>query len=204
MNLSLKKLNHKYISPVIYIICLIPFFVGIFLIFKDNLGPNPIEFIIKETGSWAIYFICLTLMISPIIKITNINKIIFFRRIFGLFSFFYAFLHFISFIWFEHFFDIREIYNDVISRPFITIGFISFILLIPLALTSNSFMMKSMGKFWKKLHMLIYLISILAVFHFWWMRSGKNDFDDPILLGLIIFSLLLFRIIKKIFFKIRF
>lgn len=116
----------------------------------------------------------------------------------GLFVFFYACLHFTTFIWFDHFFDLSEMFKDVIKRPFITVGFINFVLLIPLAVTSSNRMVRMLGgKRWLWLHRLIYLIAPLAIVHFWWMKAGKHDFAQPILMGLIVAALLLVRIVFR-------
>jgi methionine sulfoxide reductase heme-binding subunit len=101
----------------------------------------------------------------------------------GLFTFFYASLHFLTFIWFDHFFDLAEMVRDILKRPFIAMGFSAFVLLVPLALTSNDLMLRKLGRRWSVLHRLIYLIAILAVLHFWWMRAGKHNFAEPLVIG---------------------
>jgi methionine sulfoxide reductase heme-binding subunit len=161
----------------------------------DRLGANPIEFITRNTGSWTLYFLCLTLAITPLRRLSGWNGLIRLRRMLGLFSFFYASLHFTTFLWFDHFFDLAEMWRDVLKRPFITVGFISFALLIPLAATSNDRMIRWMGaRRWQRLHQMVYLIAPLAILHFWWMRAGKNDFAEPLLFGIIVALLLLARI----------
>jgi methionine sulfoxide reductase heme-binding subunit len=117
------------------------------------------------------------------------------RRMLGLFAFFYATLHFTTFLWFDHFFDLQEMWKDVLKRPFITVGFIAFVLLIPLAATSTNGMVKRLGgKRWQALHRTIYIIAPLVIVHFWWMKAGKNDFAQPILFGLIVAGLLTIRV----------
>ena len=163
--------------------------------FNDALGANPIEFITRNTGDWTLYFLCFTLAVTPLRRLTGWNWLIKLRRMLGLFSFFYATLHFITFLWFDHFFDLGEMLKDVVKRPFITVGFAAFLLLIPLALTSTNGMVKRLGgKRWQWLHRSIYLIAPLGILHFWWMRAGKNDFTEPILFASIVAVLLLMRV----------
>ena len=121
--------------------------------FKDRLGANPIEFITRNTGDWTLYFLCITLAVTPLRRLGNWNWLIKLRRMLGLFAFFYAALHFTTFLWFDHFFDLDEMLKDVVKRPFITVGFIAFLLLIPLAVTSTNGMVKRLGwKRWQWLH----------------------------------------------------
>ncbi|MGV8891946.1 MAG: sulfite oxidase heme-binding subunit YedZ [Burkholderiaceae bacterium] len=189
----------RVIKVSLYMLCLIPFARLVLFTLTDRLGANPIEFITRNSGDWTLYFLCITLTVTPLRKWLQWPWLIKLRRMFGLFVFFYACLHFTTFIWFDHFFDLSEMFKDVIKRPFITVGFINFLLLIPLAATSSKSMVRLLGgKRWQWLHRLIYLIAPLAIVHFWWMKAGKNDFAQPILLGLIVAALLLVRIISRI------
>ena len=163
--------------------------------FQDRLSANPIEFITRATGDWTLYFLCLTLAVTPLRRITGLNALIRFRRMLGLFTFFYASLHFLTFIWFDHFFDLAEMVRDILKRPFIAMGFSAFVLLVPLALTSNDLMLRKLGRRWFVLHRLIYLIAIMALLHFWWMRAGKNNFAEPLVIGAVIAVLLALRLI---------
>lgn len=161
----------------------------------DRLGANPIEFITRSTGDWTLYFLCFTLLVTPLRRVSKWNWLIKLRRMLGLFAFFYASLHFTTFLWFDHFFDIDEMTRDVIKRPFITVGFTAFLLLIPLAITSTNGMVRRLGgKRWQWLHRAIYLIAPLGILHFWWMKAGKHDFAQPILFGTIVAILLLSRL----------
>lgn len=162
---------------------------------QDRLSANPIEFITRATGDWALYFLCLTLAVTPLRRLTGLNALIRFRRMLGLFTFFYASLHFLTFIWFDHFFDLAEMVSDILKRPFIAMGFSAFVLLVPLALTSNDFMLRKLGRRWSVLHRLIYLIAILALLHFWWMRAGKHNFAEPLVIGAVVAVLLVLRLI---------
>jgi sulfoxide reductase heme-binding subunit YedZ len=174
---------------------LLPLLRLIALGFQDRLSANPIEFITRATGDWTLYFLCLTLAVTPLRRLTGLNALIRFRRILGLFTFLYASLHFLTFIWFDHFFDLAEMTRDVLKRPFIAMGFSAFVLLVPLALTSNDFMLRKLGRRWSLLHRLIYLVAILAVLHFWWMRAGKHNFAEPLVMGAVVAVLLGLRLI---------
>jgi sulfoxide reductase heme-binding subunit YedZ len=174
---------------------LLPLLRLIALGFQDRLSANPIEFITRATGDWTLYFLCLTLAVTPLRRITGLNALVRFRRMLGLFTFFYASLHFLTFIWFDHFFDLAEMVRDILKRPFIAMGFSAFVLLVPLALTSNDLMLRKLGRRWSLLHRLIYLIAILALLHFWWMRAGKNNFTEPLVIGVVIAVLLALRLI---------
>ena len=174
---------------------LLPLLRLIALGFQDRLSANPIEFITRATGDWTLYFLCLTLAVTPLRRITGLNALIRFRRMLGLFTFFYASLHFLTFIWFDHFFDLAEMVRDILKRPFIAMGFSAFVLLVPLALTSNDLMLRKLGRRWSVLHRLIYLIAILGLLHFWWMRAGKNNFTEPLVIGVVIAVLLALRLI---------
>lgn len=161
----------------------------------DRLGANPIEFITRATGDWTLYFLCITLLVTPLRRLLKWNWLIKLRRMLGLVAFFYASQHFTTFLWFDHFFDVDEMLRDVVKRPFITVGFTAFLLLIPLAVTSTNAMVRRIGgKRWQWLHRTIYLIAPLGILHFWWMKAGKHDFAQPILFGLIVATLLLSRV----------
>ncbi|HJU70695.1 MAG TPA: protein-methionine-sulfoxide reductase heme-binding subunit MsrQ [Paucimonas sp.] len=183
------------IKSVVFALALLPFLRLVAFTLTDRLGANPIEFITRNTGDWTLYFLCLTLTVTPLRRLTGWNWMIKLRRMLGLFAFFYVALHFTTFLWFDHFFDIDEMVRDVIKRPFITVGFSAFLLLIPLAVTSTNGMVRRLGgKRWQWLHRLIYVIVPLGILHFWWMKAGKHDFAQPILFGAIVVVLLLLRV----------
>ena len=163
----------------LFIVALLPLARLVLLGFLDKLSANPIEFITRSSGDWTLYLLGLTLAVSPLRQLTGWSWLISLRRMLGLFTFFYASLHFTTFIWFDHFFDLDAMWKDVLRRPFITVGFAAFVLLFSLAVTSTNKMMKRLGGRWKMLHRLIYLIAVLALLHFWWMRSGKQNFAEP-------------------------
>jgi len=192
---SLNPAQLRRLKIALFIAATLPFLRLVVYTINDWLGANPVEFITRNTGDWTLYFLCITLAVTPLRRLTGWNWLIRLRRMTGLFAFFYASLHFMTFLWFDHFFDVAEMLKDVVKRPFITVGFGTFLLLIPLAATSTNAMIKRLGgKRWQRLHRLIYLIAPLGILHFWWMKAGKNDFSQPIVFGLIVAGLLLARV----------
>lgn len=184
-----------FLKAFLFALALLPAARLLLFGFTDRLGANPIEFITRSSGDWTLYFLCITLAVTPLRRFTNWNWLIKLRRMLGLFAFFYACLHFTTFLWFDHFFDVGEMLKDVVKRPFITVGFIAFVLLIPLALTSTNGMIRRLGgKRWQWLHRSLYAIAMLGILHFWWMRAGKHNFEKPIVFGTIVALLLLVRV----------
>ncbi len=159
----------------------------------NGLGANPIEFITHSTGDWTLIFVLTTLSITPLRRITRQYWLIGVRRMIGLFAFFYGCLHFTTYIWLDKFFDIHEMSKDIAKRPFITVGFSAFVLMIPLALTSTAWSIRRLGgKNWLRLHRLIYLTGILGVVHYTWLV--KADLRKPIEYGVVLSILLLYRV----------
>ena len=158
-----------------------------------NLGANPIEFITLTTGNSTLVFLMITLGITPLRRITSWNWLIRFRRLTGLFAFFYGCLHLMTFVWLDQEFDWNNMVKDVVKRPFITMGMLAFALMVPLAVTSTAWSIRKMGgKNWYSLHRLIYISAICGVIHFWW--KVKADISEPLLYGIVLAGLLLFRI----------
>jgi len=190
-------------KATIFLLALLPLDRLIWLGFTDGLGANPIEFITRSTGTWALVFLCLTLAMSPLRLITHSIAWIRYRRMLGLFSFFYACIHFGIWLWLDQNFDLIEMLKDVVKRPFITMGFISFVLLIPLALTSTHWAQQKLGRRWMQLHRIVYLIAATVVLHYWWHKAGKNDFDTVTIYAIILLLLLSCRIpfIRKLLSK---
>jgi sulfoxide reductase heme-binding subunit YedZ len=185
----------KFLKIALFALALLPAARLLLFGLSDRLGANPIEFITRSSGDWTLYFLCITLAVTPLRRFTNWSWLIKLRRMLGLFAFFYASLHFTTFLWFDHFFDVAEMLKDVVKRRFITVGFIAFVLLIPLALTSTKGMIRRLGgKRWQWLHRSLYAIAMLGILHFWWMRAGKHNFEKPILFGAIVGVLLLVRV----------
>jgi len=161
--------------------------------FHDGLGANPIEVITHSTGKWTLIFVLVTLSITPLRRLTRQYRLIAFRRMIGLFAFFYGTLHFLTYIWLDKFFDLHEMFKDIAKRPFITVGFSAFVLMIPLALTSSAWSIRRLGgKNWQRLHRLIYLTGMLGVVHYYWLV--KADHRKPIEYGIVLSALLLYRV----------
>ena len=156
---------------IIFIAALIPAAMLVSYAVQGDLTANPIEFITHFTGDWAIYFLTITLAITPIRRVTGWNRIIQFRRMLGLFSFFYATLHFLTWFVLDWFFDFRQMADDVVMRPFITLGMATFLMLLALAVTSTQGSIRRLGRRWTQLHRLIYFAAVTALFHFWLARK---------------------------------
>ena len=162
--------------------------------YANNLGANPIEVITRSTGTWTLVFLLIVLSVSPLRRLSGAHWLIRLRRMLGLFAFFHACLHFVTYIWLDQFFEFMEMMRDVIKRPFITVGFISFVLLIPLALTSTSGMIRRLGgRRWQLLHRLVYLTAIGGVIHYLWLV--KADQREPLIYGSVLTVLLGYRIV---------
>ncbi|MCM0043142.1 MAG: sulfoxide reductase heme-binding subunit YedZ [Burkholderiaceae bacterium] len=186
-----------WLKRALFVLALLPLVQVVLAGVEGRLGANPIETITRASGDWTLYFLCLTLAVTPLRRLTGLNWLLKLRRMLGLFTFFYASLHFVCFIWFDHFFDLAEMARDVVKRPFITVGFTAFLLLLPLALTSSDAMVRRLGRNWARLHRLVYLVAVLAILHFWWMRAGKNNFAEPLLFGAIVALLLGLRLVFR-------
>jgi len=182
----------KYFKPSIFILSTIPFILITFKIFFNKLGPEPIKEITHHTGEWTLLFLIFTLSMSPLKQLTNLNIWISARRMLGLFAFFYASLHMLTYVALDYRFDMNEISKDIVTKRYIFIGFAAWLLLVPLALTSSTRMVKLLKQYWKKLHRLIYVIAFLGVIHFIWLV--KKDLTEPLIYLLIVLFLLLFRI----------
>lgn len=180
------------IKALIFALSLIPLGRLVWLGYTGGLGANPIEFVTRSTGTWTLVFLCITLAVTPLRRLTGWNDVVRFRRMIGLFAFFYAVLHFTTYIWLDQFFDWESIVRDIWKRPFITVGFLAFVLMIPLAATSTNAMMRRMGRAWRRLHRLVYVIAVVGVIHYWWLV--KQDITEPMIYGAVVVLLLGFRI----------
>ncbi|WP_239078217.1 MULTISPECIES: sulfite oxidase heme-binding subunit YedZ [Deefgea] len=182
----------KLIKPVVFVLCMLPLLrVGVLL----NQAVNPIEFLTRSSGTWALVGLLVTLAITPLRQITGWSWLQSLRRMLGLFAFFYALVHFATYIWLDQFFDFSAIVQDIIKRPFITIGFAAFVLLIPLALTSTNGWMRRLKRNWGRIHRLIYLIAPLAVIHYFWLV--KKDLTQPVLYAAVLCVLLIWRVWRR-------
>ncbi len=185
------------LKAVLFGIALFPVFRLLWLGYSHQLGANPIEFITRSLGTWTLVFLMITLGITPLRKLSGWNWLVRLRRMAGLYAFFYALLHFITYIWLDQFFDMPAILKDVVKRPFITVGFAAFVMLIPLAITSTNAMMKKLGKRWQTLHRLLYAIAIFSVVHYWWLV--KKDITQPLIYAAVLSVLLGFRVLTAKF-----
>jgi methionine sulfoxide reductase heme-binding subunit len=182
----------KILKPIIFLICFFPLIRLLWLAFKGGLGANPIEFITHTTGDWTLNLLLITLTITPFRKILHIPELIRFRRMLGLFAFFYGCLHFLTWCVLDKFFDFPEMGKDILKRPFITMGALGFGILIPLAITSTRGWIRRLGKRWQTLHRLIYVAAAAGVIHFYWLV--KSDVRRPVLLGILLLALLSIRL----------
>lgn len=185
------------LKVVVWLLCLTPFGLLVRRAFTGGLGANPVEFITLETGFWTLTLLMVTLAITPARRITGWNQLVQFRRLIGLFAFFYATLHFLTYITFDHFFDLSGITADIVKRPYITVGFTAFVLLIPLAITSTKGWIRRLGRRWQLLHRLIYFSAAFAVLHFYWKKSTKADVREPLIFAGVLAVLLLGRLLLQ-------
>lgn len=179
----------RWRKPLVFILCLLP----LAALFWLEWGANPVETLTHHTGRWALRFLLMTLAITPLRRLSGWNGLQRYRRMLGLFAFFYALLHFGVYLVFDQFFDLRAIAEDVVKRPYITVGFAAFVLLIPLAVTSTNGMIRRLGgRRWRRLHRLVYAIGILGVLHYLWLV--KADLEQPLIYAVILGALLGYRL----------
>jgi sulfoxide reductase heme-binding subunit YedZ len=183
----------KYLKPVVFLACLVPLARLGWKAFNTGLGANPIQVITFSTGTWTLVFLLVTLSITPLRKLTKQYWLIQYRRMLGLFAFFYGCLHFTTYIWLDQFFDLHSIKKDIYKRPFITMGFTAFVLMIPLASTSTQWAIRKLGKRWQKLHRLIYFSAAAGVVHYLWLV--KLDKRVPLIYASVLTLLLLYRLL---------
>ena len=190
-----KLLLHPVSKPAVFVLCLLPLVWLFYSAFADQLGANPAEAMIRATGNWTLRFICIVLAVTPLRILSNTPALARFRRMLGLFVYFYVVVHLLSYSWLDMGFDAAGIVKDIIKRPFILVGFTAFVLLTPLAATSFNKAIKTMGvRRWQMLHKLVYLISGLGLLHFFWMRAGKNNFTEVFVYAGIVAVLLGWRV----------
>jgi len=183
-----RKTIRWIIKPIVFGVSLIPAGLLVLGVLNDELGANPIEMLTHQTGLWGLYFLLITLTITPLRLLTGMAWLISLRRMLGLFAFFYACLHLLVYFWLDQSFAWAAIFEDIFKRPYITVGFGAWILLLPLALTSTRYAIRRLGKNWQKLHKIVYLAVMLVILHFLWLV--KADYAEPILY-LITFLILL-------------
>jgi sulfoxide reductase heme-binding subunit YedZ len=194
-----RALLHPAAKPVVFVLSLLPFAWLVYGAFADRLGANPAEYLERATGDWTLRFLCLTLAVTPLRVIAGLPTLQRFRRMLGLFTYFYVLLHLLCYSWFDQGFDLAEIGKDIAKRPFILVGFAAFVLLTPLAATSFNRAVKAIGaRRWQALHRLVYAIPFLAILHFFWMRAGKNDFAEVAVYAAILGVLLGWRLRRRL------
>ena len=192
-------LLHPAAKPLLFVAALVPFAWLLYGAFADTLGPNPAEALIRSTGDWTLRGLCLTLAVTPARVLFKLPTLQRFRRMLGLFTYFYVVLHFLGFAWLDMGFDPQAIARDIPKRPFALVGFTAFVLLIPLAATSFNRAVKAIGaRRWQMLHRLIYAIVLLGLLHFFWMRSAKNDFAEVAVYAAVLAVLLGWRLARAL------
>jgi len=163
-----------------------------------GLGANPVELITRSTGTWTLVMLCITLAMTPLRQASGWTWPIRLRRMLGLFAFFYGAIHFTTYVWLDQWFDLAAIVIDVVRRPFITAGFVAFVLMVPLALTSTTGMQRRLGRRWLQLHRAIYGVAAAAILHYWWHKAGKNDLAEPMVYATIVAALLGWRLVAAL------
>lgn len=192
-------LLHPAAKPLLWLFCMLPMLWLFYVAATDQLGANPAEALSRSTGELTLRFLCMVLAISPLRVVFGLSALARFRRMLGLFVYAYVCLHLLSYAWFDMGFDPMDMARDIAKRPFILVGFIAFLLLTPLALTSFNRAIKAMGaRRWQQLHRAVYLVAGLAVLHFFWMRAGKNDFGEVLLYAVILGALLAWRLWRRL------
>ena len=190
-------LLHPLAKPLVFVLCLLPLAWLVFGAINDQLGANPAEALIRSLGDWTLRFLCLTLAVTPLRIRTRTPQLARYRRMLGLFTFFYACLHLLAYGWLDMGLYMADIGRDILKRPFILVGFACWLLLLPLAATSFNRAVRWLGgRQWQALHRLVYVIAPLALLHFFWMKSGKNDFAEVAVYALVIAALLLERLVR--------
>lgn len=193
--------QHALAKPVLFCICLLPFAYLSALAVGDGLGANPAEALIRSLGDWTLRFLCITLAITPLRRATGLNALLKFRRMLGLFTFFYGVLHLLAYAWFDMGLDVNDILRDIAKRPFILVGSLALLLMTPLAATSFNAAIKALGAArWQLLHRLVYAVAVFGLVHFWWMRAGKQNFTEPaiyIAIVLLLFSARIWHFVRQ-------
>ena len=186
-------LLHPLAKPLVFVLCLLPLAWLVYGAVADQLGANPAEALIRGLGDWSLRFLCLALAVTPVRIHTRTPQLARYRRMLGLFCFFYVCLHLLAYGWLDMGLDVADIGRDILKRPFILVGFTAWLLLLPLALTSTNGAVRRLGgKAWRNLHRLVYVVAPLALLHFFWMRAGKQDFAEvavyAVILGVLLFD----------------
>lgn len=186
---------HPAAKPLVFALCLLPFAWLFHGALTDGLGANPAEYLIRATGDWTLRFLCIVLVVTPLRVMSGLNALARWRRMLGLFAYFYGVLHLLGYAWFDMGFELPDIVRDIAKRPFILVGFSAFVLLTALAATSFNRAIRALGaRRWQGLHRVVYLVAGLGLLHFFWMRAGKNDFQEVFVYMAIVAALLGWRV----------
>lgn len=184
--------SRRLLKPLVFLVCLVPFVALVAAALRDQLGANPIQAITHATGDWALRFILISLAVTPLRRLSGWNGVIAYRRMLGLFAFFYAAMHFSTYIVLDQFFDWQAIGKDIAKRPFITVGFLALVALTPLAITSTKGWIRRLGRRWQQLHRLVYVAAVAGVVHYLWLV--KADRTRPLTYGAVLAVLLGIRV----------
>lgn len=188
---------HPWAKWLVFGLALMPLGALLWALVFDQLGANPAQALVRATGDWTLRMLCVVLAVTPLRVLTGNPALARFRRMLGLFVYFYVALHLLSYAWFDMGFEVSDIAHDIAKRPFILVGFAAFVLLSALALTSFNRAIKALGaKNWQRLHRLVYAVAALAILHFFWMRAGKNDFAEVVIYAMVLSALLGWRFIR--------
>jgi sulfoxide reductase heme-binding subunit YedZ len=192
-----RLLSHSLAKPLVFALCLLPLSWLLYRVVQDQLGANPQEALIRATGDWALRFLVIVLAVTPLRELSGLSALARYRRMLGLFMYFYALLHFLSYSGFDMGFDVADIFNDIVKRPFMFVGSLALLLLTPLAATSFNAAIRAVGaQRWQRLHRLVYAVAGLAILHFFWMRAGKNDFAEVAVYAALLALLMGWRLRK--------
>ena len=195
----------KVLKPVLWVVCASPFLFLLWGAFYDSLGANPAEYLIRATGDWTLRMLCLTLAVTPVRVMRGVPELLKYRRMLGLFTYFYAVLHALCYSWLDMGLEWSDVAVDIAKRPFILVGFAAWVLLTPLALTSFNRAIRWLGgKRWQMLHRAVYAVAVLAVLHFFWMRAGKHNFAEVWVYAAVLGALLLWRVKRRLFVAAKF
>jgi sulfoxide reductase heme-binding subunit YedZ len=194
-----RRLSSRFAKPLAFVLALLPFVWLVAAAALDWLGANPAEALERSTGDWTLRMLCVVLAITPVRTMAGLPALARFRRMAGLFVYFYAVLHLLAYSWFDMGFDLADIAKDIVKRPFILVGFTAIVLLTPLALTSFNRAIRALGgRRWQLLHRLVYAVAVLAIVHFFWMRAGKHNFAEVAVYAAILGCLLGWRVAKAV------
>jgi sulfoxide reductase heme-binding subunit YedZ len=192
MGASFHRWLERAAKPLVFLVCLLPFAAFVLNAIGGGIGPNPVEAVTHFTGDWALRFLLITLAVTPLRRLAGLPRLLGFRRMLGLFAFFYACLHLGAYLWLDQFFAWGAIAEDILERPYITVGFAAFVLMVPLAITSTRGMMRRLGRRWQRLHRLVYPVAVLGVLHYLWLV--KADITEPLVYGAVLLALLALRL----------